>query len=152
MADPVALYGAALATTLAVIQYRQWKSAQEVLAFKIYEKPTTFPAPIDATITNITSHTIYLEFVGIGYSFRPYLRPWKIRFLSIHQMKEAEDGFLSGKGAMGALEPGKTLEVYFDEGDFKTLPKPARKEGFDVRLCAWIDHSRSDKTYRKVIA
>ena len=150
--DPIALYGALLATILAVIQYRQWKSAQEVLTFKIYEKPLDFPAHIDATITNITPHLIYLEFVGIGYSYRPYVRPWTTSFLGIHSMKESENGLLSGKGAEGELEPGKTVEVYFEDKDFGRLERPTRRQGFDIHLCAWIDHSRSDKSFRKVIA
>ena len=94
---------------------------------------------------------IYLEFVGIGWSYRPYLYPWKIRFFEINSMKVAEDGFLSGKGAEGALEPGKTMDVYFEEKDFGCLRKPTAKDGFQVQLCAWIDHSRSDQTFRKVI-
>jgi hypothetical protein len=150
--DPVALYGAVLATTVAVIQYIQWKTAREVLTFKIYEKASSFPAPIDATITNISSHVIDLEFVGIGWSFRSYSRPWTVRFLGIHQMMEVEHGIASGKGASGTLDPGKTMEVYFEEKDFTRLERPTRRNGFDIRLCAWIDHSRSDDTFRKVIA
>jgi len=149
--DVIAIYGAVLATVLAVVQYRQWKIAQEILSFKIYEKPLTFPAPIDATITNITSHIVYLEFVGIGYSYRSYWSPWRVSFLGINSMKVAEDGFASGKGAEGALEPGKTLEVYFEEKDFQKLERPTRHHGVNIRLCAWIDHSRSDQTFRKVI-
>jgi hypothetical protein len=150
--DAIAIYGAVLATALAAIQYRQWKSAQEILTFKIYEKPFNFPAPIDATITNITSHMVYLEFVGIGYSYRSYWKPWKITFLGLNSMKVAEDGFASGKGAEGALEPGKTMEVYFEEKDFQRLERPNKQHGFNIRLCAWIDHSGSDQTFRKSIA
>lgn len=149
--DAFATYGAVLATMLAVIQYRQWGIAQEILTFKSFENPVPVPALILATITNITSHIVYLEFVGIGYSYRSYSKPWKVRSHHISFMKISEGGFATEKGASGSLEPGNALEVYLEKKECQKLERPTRQTGFDIRLCAWIDHSRSDHIFRKVI-
>ncbi|HEX8622205.1 MAG TPA: hypothetical protein VF718_09545 [Allosphingosinicella sp.] len=149
--DIIALYGALLASLLAVIQYRQWQAAEMPLVVTVNKDFAGPPEHMEAMITNVQQSDVYLDFVGIGYRYRPWRAPWKRAFEAIHSMKACENGYLSGKGAEGIVRPGSFMEVYFTREDFNSLQRPSARTGFGTRLCLWVDHSRSDQPLCKVI-
>jgi hypothetical protein len=150
-ADVIALYGGGLATLLAVIQYRQWRSADQPLVVTLSKECDPPPALTEAVITNTQQMDVYVDFVGIGYEYRPWRSPWKRAHDDIFSMKACEGGCLSGKGAGGLLKAGAFMEVYFEEADYRALTRPPARSGFFRRLMLWVEHSRSDVPYRKLL-
>ena len=149
--DIIALYGAILATAVAVVQYRQWQKSEEPLVVTVNKDFAGPPEHMEAVITNTQQSDVYVDFVGVGYRYRPWRSPWRHTFEEIHSMKLCEEGCLSGKGAEGLIKPGSFMEVYFERHDFRSLECPVARIGFAARLCVWVDHSRADRTLCKVI-
>jgi hypothetical protein len=150
-AEVTAFYGAALATFLAVVQYRQWLRGQvglSVIASKEFSAP---PEHLEVMITNTVQSKVFIDFCGVGYGYRPWLKPWAKRFETLHSMKGVEGDHLSGKAAGGWLAPGEVMEVYFDREAFGRLNAPVPVRGFGTRLHVCVDHSRSDRALCKVI-
>jgi hypothetical protein len=149
--DLIALYGAGLATALAVFQYKQWRKSEDPLVVTISSE-FRLPGHMEAVITNTQQSDVYIDFVGIGYRYRRWIEPWRSSFDELPSMKACEDGCLSGRGAGGLLKPGHMMEVYFEASDFRKLDKPLSRKGFSRRLCIWIDHSRADRTLCKAVS
>ena len=75
--DWLAGYGALLATILAIFQFIQWHSASQPFRFSIYDADEyRNSVRFEATITNVSSHKIYVESAWIGFTYRSWCKPW----------------------------------------------------------------------------
>jgi hypothetical protein len=151
LGDVIAIYGAALASALAIIQYRQWLKSEEgllVTPSREFCDPSTH---LSATITNTQQSIVYLDFVGVGYRYRPWKTPWTRRHLDILSMLAIEGDYLTKRGVERSLAPGEIIDVYFDERDGGVLERPNRRAGFSWCLCIWVDPSRSDRSLCKPV-
>ncbi len=150
----VALYGAILATILAYIQYRRWHKSTEIISASPIGEFGKVGDHLELAISNKGTIRIFVSFVGIGFCYRPWFRPWVRRSFEISGMRLVEDDFITDKQACDEwMQPGQTFEACFDSRAFTTVEKPPLSKGFLRQLVLWIDHSGSDQPYiKKLVA
>jgi hypothetical protein len=78
--DMIAIYAAVLSTAVAILQYRQHQHSRRTLSIKFNDEFTVTHKSICCTITNLTNHTIHIECGGVGYTWKPWARPWAREF------------------------------------------------------------------------
>jgi hypothetical protein len=150
-ADVVAMYGAVLATIIAIIQWRQWLKSRQTLVIIANREFSEIPKHLSVTITNNEHVNVNVEYVGVGYGYRAWLTPWSRRHHESISMKAVEGDHPTGKGAGGLLKPGELMETYSDGEDFALFARPGLQLGFGARVCVWVDHSKADKSVCKVV-
>lgn len=151
VADGIAAYGAALATILAILQFNQWVRTQDRLLVVPSKEFRREGDHLEVTITNISHSPVHLDFVGIGFDYRPWTSPWKRKYEELHSMNAVQDDHLSGLNAGGWVFAGETTDVYWEGRAFAKLKRHTYKAGFRPRLAVWIDHSQSEKSLRKAV-
>ena len=145
----ISLYGAALATIIAVIQYRQWRKSQEILI----DSSNTYhgiEADFEIVVTNPNSFSIAVGFVGTGVFYRGWLTPWRVQHSSIVSMYLVENGMLTSKGAHGTLNPGQVMDCHLRSVDFEHMDLK-EISGFRRRLCVDVEHSAGSRSLVKVL-
>jgi hypothetical protein len=142
LGDLVGLYGALLASALAFIQYRQWRESSDKLSISLYDEYAGPPFHVEVTITNLSSSTAYLKFIGIGVSYRTWLRPWKRLCCELVSLNATEDGYLTGKNFEGALSAGQSVDVYADSKTCRHIEtRPTLAKGFSWKWIIEVEHS-----------
>ena len=147
--DIISIYGAGLATVVAIIQYRQWRKSFDTLlvASNTYHGAKS---DFEVVITNANQHLIIIGFVGAGVFYRPWLMPWCVRHSNIVSMYMIEKGMLTSKGAYGTLLPGQTMACHLPSNEFDEMRLPPFS-GFRRRLCIDIEHSAASKSLVKLL-
>lgn len=145
LADWLAVYGAALSTLLAVIMISHKLAEYRPFRFRPYSELEFPSANVDGHLTNLSRFQIAVDGVWVGYTYRPWLRPWRREFyeadmmigLSIPELAEFQvDSKL--------IEPGGHIFVTWNGKEpFKSRLKLANKAGLDHRISIIIDHSLS---------
>ena len=149
ISDLIGIYGAILASSLAVIQYRQWRHSQERFAIDVYDESSAPPGQVEITITNLSTSKAYVKFVGIGIGCRTWLRPWKLSRLDMIGMNACEDG----KGVEQELEAGQSIDAYADAATFAHIitPAPSLRKDFGWKWIITIDHSLPPYNSRRIM-
>ena len=145
--DIVAVYGAVLASALAVLQYLQWRKSSEIFAVRVYDEFCELgKSDIELSISNLTFHEVETLFAGIGIGYRPWLRPWKRRHLDIVGLRRVEEDGVGNQICLDKVRSGQMIGAYFPaKGYAEIIDGWSRKLGFDKRLCVWIEHSRDNR-------
>jgi hypothetical protein len=153
ISDLIGIYGAILASSLAVIQYRQWRHSQERFAIDVYDESSAPPNHVEITITNLSNSKALLKFVGIGIGCRTWLRPWKLSHVEIIGMKACEDGYLTKKGVEDDLDAGQSIQAYADAELFSHISKLglSLRKGFGWKWIIEIDHSLPPYSSRRIM-
>ena len=152
ISDLIGIYGAILASSLAVIQYLQWRHSQERFAIDVYDEFSAPPNQVEIMITNLSPSKAYVKFVGIGIGCRTWLRPWKLSSLDLVGMNACDGGYLTKKGVQDELEAGKCIEVYADFDVFGHIDvRPTLKKGFGWKWIIQIDHSLPPYNTRRIM-
>jgi hypothetical protein len=142
MGDVLGLYGAALATALAMFQYRQWRHDKERIAIDVYDEYSGPPAHVEITITYLGSAKRYIKFTGIGLSLRSWLTPWKTTLGDSAGIKACENGCLTKKGVEAEIEGGESISAYADSETYRALNVwPSLLKGFNWKWAIQVEHS-----------
>ncbi len=149
----IGIYGAVLATGLAVIQYRQSQRSQERFAIDVYDVFSAPPSHVEITITNVSTSKAYVKFVGIGIGCRTWLRPWKLSRLDMIGMNACQGDCLTKKGVEDELEAGQSIDAYADAATFAHIitPGPSLRKGFGWKWIIEIDHSLPPYNSRRIM-
>lgn len=95
-------------------------------------------------LTNLSSRQLDMDFFGIGWGYRPWLRPWKIKMdeassLAVFVLQESEE--------IRWTKPLDPVQVVYAEVDVRkdltALKKALTRKGFGYRACLMISHSLS---------
>lgn len=151
VSDLFSAWGAGLSTILAILQYRQWRKQEEVVSVRIFgECLEEYGSDLCLTVTNLTSHSLGIEFIGIGFGYRKWLTPWKI---SPHEIDSLEligaDGCSTGKTIVDPLDAGAAADFCTRLNTMKELEAAKSfRLGFNWCHYVWIDHTRSQQHFR----
>jgi hypothetical protein len=151
--DWIAIYGALLATILAFIQVNQWRKSQELIAVRLQDEFDFSDANrINLTLTNVSQIPLYIDFVGIGLSFRPWLMPWKFKHGVICGLTLTAESPVKRRDAAGVMKPGEMWDLWLHEDDKAALNiGKIRSSGFGHRPFLNIDHSADNVGIQKVL-
>ncbi len=163
LGDWLGIYGAALATCLAAIQFVQWRQSRQFLSVSfihIFDKGEEF---IELSIANRGNNPVQLDFVAAGYCARYFKRPFSITCLNLRSMDPARDidrrelkypNSFDGK----ILSPGDLVRANISKTEVLALNDTHQNDGifgisgyFAKRPCVWVEHSQSNQEICKVI-
>ncbi|MDO9370509.1 MAG: hypothetical protein Q7T68_18230 [Sphingopyxis sp.] len=145
--DVIAVYAAFLSTAVAILQYRQHQLNRQILSIKFDSEFTIVHKSVCCTITNLSNYTVNIECGGVGYVWRPWLRPWKRDFETLCVrpfVLSKSEGW--GETYVDVIAAGGA--VYLECSDVqKHTPKVnwLNARGFGGRNVVAIEHSASAK-------
>lgn len=144
-ADWLAAYGTALSTMLAVIMVSHKLAEFRPFRFRPYSE-LEFPSTnVDGYLTNLSRFQIAVDGVWVGYTFRPWLRPWRRDFHEAEIMKGLSIQDLAEFQVDSKLiDPGDHIFVtWHGKEPVEARRKIADKVGLNHRISIIIDHSLS---------
>ncbi|MCH4151500.1 MAG: hypothetical protein LKF30_06080 [Sphingobium sp.] len=142
--DVIGLYGAILATAVAVVQVYEHFIKRRILNVV---QSNEFSDPKDYVcliITNLSVHQINFEFIGIGSAVRKWVTPWQI---TLEEATSCRPFILAEKQEIyvDSIEPSKV--VYLEEKIAVSRKKRLKMKGLHYPICLVVDHSLSQRTF-----
>ena len=146
--DGLAIYGAVLATIIAIVQIVDWRSKRRPFSVTALPELERDEA-IELEITCKTEHPTEVTFVGIGYTYQPWKKPWIREAAEVVELKKISDGKLSDHGVFRAkLKPGATLECHIRRDDWRHIDLTGTSySGFGFRHSLYIEHTLNEYPY-----
>ena len=142
--DVIGLYGAMLATTVALVQVYEHFIKRRILNVVQSNEFTDPEDHVCLVITNLSPHQINFEFIGIGSAVRKWVTPWQI---TLEDATSCRPFILGEKQEIfiDSIEPGKV--VYLEEKIAVSRKKRLKMKGLHYPICLVVDHSLSQHTY-----
>jgi hypothetical protein len=151
--DILSLYGAALATLLAIVQVHQWRKNREIFAVQIYDEfYQGWESDIELTVTNLTDKVIEVRTIWFGVGYRPWFKPWKRTHSGAFGMSSVNDDGVGNQLYLEKVPPGQIISAYIDKSMVQNAKSDYKlKLGFDCRPCVWIEHSLGGRDICKAL-
>lgn len=80
MGNVLAIYGAFVATIVALIKFQQHRATRKIFQIRCSDEFQIADGYVTLTITNLSNREVDIDFAGVGFGYRAWLRPWKIEF------------------------------------------------------------------------
>lgn len=145
----VAVYGAIVASGVAVVQWIQWRESRNdisIINSTLFEfgRMGALESDNDFHITNRSGLEIFVHNCMVGYSLRRWSSPWRREMAEAVTMFAIKGAYYSENPAGHfKLKPGKRAEVYFRRNHLAQLEKPSLRWGFSRKKAVSIEHSAS---------
>lgn len=149
LVNAVAVYGAIVASGVAVVQWIQWRESRNDISIvnaTVFEfgRMAALETDNELHITNRSGLEIFVHNCWVGHSLRRWSSPWRREIAEATTMFAINGACLTGKPAGHfRLKPGKRAEIYFRRNQLNELEKPPLRWGFGRRKSVIIEHSAS---------
>ena len=147
--DIIAVYGALLASVLAFVQLKQWRASERLFSI-VYFGNVNHPSrsSVEVYLTNLSSHPIDIDFIGLGWGYRRWFAPWKLEMHEISGLREIRNNSRTRKGVSRTIMPGEKLEGYLERGDIAELKESMSfTNGLDGGFRLYIEHSLNNRPF-----
>ena len=138
-----------MATAVALIQFQQHRTANKVFKIRCSDECRIADGHVNLAITNLSNREVDIDFAGVGFGYRAWLKPWKIRFDELTGLKV----FILGDDYEDILwhrplKPGQIVYAELDGGIASLEMGTALScKGFSGKLYLEITHSLSNHCF-----
>ncbi|MEZ5655467.1 MAG: hypothetical protein R3E04_06235 [Sphingobium sp.] len=147
--DAIAIYGALVASLVALIQFQKHRTGNKVFQVRCSDEYRIADGCVSLTITNFSSREVDIDFAGVGFGYRSWFKPWKIRFNELIGLKIfiLNDNFEDVRWHK-PLKSGQLVYAELEGGIASLeLGSAWSRHGFSGKLYIEITHSLSSHCF-----
>ena len=154
--DLIGVYGAIVATLVALIQIAEWQRKRRFLHIQCIECLHDDASILLISISNRGERPTTLDYVAVGWFDRSWRTPWRIDEYSSMSLKKLDDrDKMTGMGSLDGitLSPGDLVHAVVSKREVLAMAvrnewQPKSKM---IGQCILIEHSQSDSPVYRII-